>query len=157
VSSSDLTVAIPFLVNALLAFISPFLGLAIENRLEGELSRWFTTDKAEEGSMINPPTLAHASVWVGDATQTLVTAVGPLVGLLLLKPSALSGLGILYVIACVLAVAAFFGFVYRVPIAGYGSWHVPLLRWRVPLYSPLASAGLLLNLLAAGAAAVIGQ
>lgn len=154
-SSSDFTVAIPFLVNALLLLLSPFLGLAIESRLNGVLSEWFGGEVVET-AMVNPPTLARMSVWIGDASQTLTTAVGPLVGLLLLRPDIGSGIALLYVGAFVVAVATFLGFVFRVPVAGYGRWRVPHFRWRVPLFSPLVSAGIVLNLLAATVAALLG-
>jgi hypothetical protein len=153
---SDLTVAIPFLVNALLVALSPFLGLAIEHRLGGEFSDWFETDGVDEGAMVNPPTLARTSIWIGDAAQTLTTAVGPLVGVLLLRPDVGSAIALLYVGSFVVAIAAFLGFVFLVPVAGYGRRSTPLLRWRIRLFSPLAAAGVVVNLLAAGGAALIG-
>jgi hypothetical protein len=155
VSTSDFTVAIPFLVNALLLLLTPFLGLAIESQLRGVLSDWFDGEVVET-ALVNPPTLARMSVWIGDASQTLTTAVGPLVGLLLLRPDVGSGIALLYVGSFVVAVAAFLGFVFLVPVAGYGRWRAPLFDWRVPLFSPLISAGILLNLFAAAVAALIG-
>ncbi len=147
--------AIPFLVNALLLALSPFLGLAIKHRLESELEDWFKTDKVNEGMMVSPPTLARTSIWIGDAAQTLPSAVGPIVGLLLLRPDIGSAIALLYVGSFVVAIAAFLGFVFLVPVAGYGR-STPLLRWRIRLFSPLTLAGVALNLLAAGCAALIG-
>jgi hypothetical protein len=141
-SSSSFTVAIPFLVNSLLLFLTPFLGLAIQSRLRSVFS---------ELGWAEPNALAQTAVWIGDATQIVAAAMGPLVGLLILRPNLGNGIALLYVGSFVLAFGGFLWFTFKVRVDGYGDR-----RWRIPFFTPLVVGGLVLNLLAAGVAALLG-
>jgi hypothetical protein len=144
-----MTEAVPFLISALLLVLGPFQVLAIQSRLKDVFTKWIGDGEVTPGAMADAGTLAGTAVWTVDAAQILANIVAPLVGLLVLRPGLGSPLSVLYVIAFVVAVAAFLGFTFLVKVDGYGIS-------RVPLATPVVVIGVLLNLVAAGIAAAIG-
>jgi hypothetical protein len=144
-----MTVAIPFLVSALLLVLGPFLVLAIQSRLKAVFTVWIATGVVDASQSADAGTLAGTAVWTVDASQILANIVAPLVGLLILKPGLGSPISLLYVAAFVVAIAAFLAFTFLVEVDGYGIS-------RVPLATPVVVIGVLLNLAAAGVAVAIG-
>lgn len=154
VSVSRFDVALPFLVGGALLLISSFTGVAIAQRLERVLTAWFT----EQGINVpalnvpqDPGSLASTAAWTVDAAQILAIVLGPLIGLLILRPHLGGTLSFVYIVSLVVSVAAFFSFTFRVRADKYSS------RVWLRVLTPVGAIGLALNLAAAAVAAwVIG-
>lgn len=136
--------AVPFVVSAILMFIGPFSGLAIEKRLAQEFVEWGVGTESYTAA-----TLAKTAGWTIDAAQVITMFLTPFMGLLLLKPDLGSALSLLYLGSFVVSLCGFLGFTYLVPIARYGPPR------HIPLFAPVSLIGIVVNLVAAGAAALI--
>jgi hypothetical protein len=151
---SRFDVALPFLVGGALLLISSFTGIAITQRLERVLNEWFTEEGIDVPSLgvpQDPASLASTAAWTVDAAQILAVVLGPLIGLLILRPHLGGNLSFVYLVSFVVGIAAFFGFTFRVRADKYSS-----ITW-LGVLTPVGAIGLALNLVAAAVAAwVVG-
>lgn len=163
-------VASPFLVSALLLFLAPFVAHAIEYRLRDVFTVFL---EAPERPTLPGETeiLARTAVWTIDAAQTITIFLGPLVGLVVVRPNLAGPLSLLYVVSLVVAIATFLGFTFKtdvnkydypwkLPLAGRRlpvlGWTLPFGEWRVKFFTRLVVVGILVNLIAGGLAWLIG-
>lgn len=150
--STRLAVAAPFLASAALLALGPFVALAVEARLASTLARWRDEDglsAAAKKRLISysPGTVAKSAIWTIDAAGISATFFPPMLGLALLRTG--RAIELLYFLALVAVVATLLWFLVRVPIDRYHSRGV----W---IFTPVPLAGVVVNVLAAGAAYWIG-
>jgi hypothetical protein len=157
-AATSFDVAVPFLANALLLMLGPFIGLAIVARLRQVYRGWADQILVDPGSteissrppLVNDPDQqAEIATWVIDAAQTSAIFLGPLVGLLLLRSRLENAVALLYVGSFLAAFAAFLSFTFLVAPDRYS-------RRGIWIFSPVTIIGVILNLAAAGAAAAVG-
>jgi hypothetical protein len=150
VTVSPFDVALPFLVSAALLVVSSFAEEAISQRMDRVLNTYFSESGVvvdELATPLQPSSLASTTAWTVDAAQILSLLLAPVIGLLILQPHLGSALSVLYIASFFVAIAAFFGFTFRVRADRYHS------KVWLRFFIPVVVLGVLLELVAAGVAA----
>jgi hypothetical protein len=138
-----LTVALPFIVGAILLVAGSGVALLVEIRVQQALAEWAKADGGDTARLTSyaPETLARSVGWTTDAAQIVALVLTPILGLLLLEPSLSAGLGLLYILAFAVALVGEFCFLALVPVDRYHAKSV----W---IFSPVTITGVVLNLIA---------
>jgi len=148
--ASHLELAAPFLITFLILFVSTPLFSLIEKRLEEHYSfGWEPDELARVDAVRAPSTHALAMSWAIDAAQIPTIFGTPAAGIFILRKVFSDEFLIAYTGALASGLVIFIYFLTRVKIHGYVRHGVKLWGFR---YSPLALAGMGLNLACAIAA-----
>jgi hypothetical protein len=146
-----LTVALPFAIGAILLLVGSIVAIFVEKRVRKTFGTFAAADRTDTQTAISysPDTLAASVGWTTDAAQIIALVLTPLLGLLLLKPSISGSLGLLYIAAFLVALAAEYHFLRKVRVDTYASKS----KW---IFSPVTIIGIILNLIAGGVAFALG-
>ena len=150
---SQLELAAPFLIMALIILVSVFIIHEVILKLEAYLAGdWTEAELLRIDADRAPSTHALAALWAIDAAQIPAIIGAPAASLFILRKAYTTGFLVIYTTVLAGGLIFFFVFLRQVKIQAYPGRGCELLGVR---FSPLAIGGIALNLAGAGSAAFL--
>jgi hypothetical protein len=133
---SNLQVAAPFLITAMLTLLGGLGALLVVDRMETAYQTVLNTANVPAEFMtteLHAESLANATNWAIDGATIITSLLGPGIGLVLLYDDLDIMTTAIYSAVMFVAFGGFFLFVARVPVSGYPNapFGVPVGRWRI--------------------------